>query len=381
MANNGNSRLTAHVRMLASVKSDYYGHVFESITGAYSDAFDSFNAKLAEQKAADDLKMELGLTILIVAAVAAAPIAAGTAVTALAGTAVGKTVATYTTRVASSSAGTWAQSQGGALSSAATHLSNRTIVKAIWAPVRREVTTFVRKSTAKEARTFAVGISPLEMSTGNPSSLMNAISGYVKDSYGHLENCIEAMIASDAPEALRVAFADDLDRHPFLKRPATIDEATLATMRRRFELVLFLDLLMGQDRLEVTRFTGKYTHKDGVAIYETKTRGIAAMPGSPGYPKAESRPFSREGQRVTHRDPGGEIEDRINALMAAEVRASDTLLKGMSRTIIRDRSFLVTGPFGDDLDAPAMAAGARALRKLADASPLVTLIPSDALPK
>ncbi|KIC47863.1 hypothetical protein [Tateyamaria sp. ANG-S1] len=382
MATDAKTRLEAHARRLGSIKSDYYGHVFQGVAGAYSDAFNAFNKKLDEQKTADDLKMELAMTVLIVAAVAAAPIAAGSAVTALAGTAVGRTMATYSARVASSGVATskavqWAVSQGGALHSATTQLSNRTVVKAIWAPVRSEVASYVRKQSAKQATRMTTDVPGLEIETGNPSSLLRAMTAYVKDSYAYLETQIEAAIASDGHKDILEAFADDLDKHPFLKRPPTIDEATLATMRRRFELALFLDYLMQFDRLEVTTFS-HHTRKDAIPVYTTTSSAIPALPGSPDYPRNVSKQYSQEGQRVVHRDPGNKVEDRINELMAAELDASNTLvqLKDLPRTLIRDRSIFETGPFGPDVDAKAMRDSAKVLRALNDASPLVKLIPA-----
>ncbi|ABD55938.1 hypothetical protein [Jannaschia sp. CCS1] len=317
---------------------------------AYSRAHARYNETLAQQQAADDLKVEIALTILLAgagAALAAAPISAM-----LLGSAAGRTI------------------QGAAkvtkgvqlrriLDAASTNLANRTVVKAVLNGVRKDTIALLRRKGLAAA--VASTHSPSgNLTDGHPDTLRSVLRGDVSRSFTDVENMLRELRYTKGHEAEKLDVIQRLRGSRLVAPTVTSLEPLRATFERRFELVFFMSLLMEQDyTVSISYPSGYSPYTGGAKITHVP---VKQMPTASDYPK----------RGVHRRDFGGHIEAKINKLYAAELADGAARFTG-PRQLIRQNTW------SEENTPQVMRNGARVLEILSDATDLKTLLPQPAL--
>ncbi|MEJ6395855.1 hypothetical protein V8J82_21530 [Gymnodinialimonas sp. 2305UL16-5] len=317
---------------------------------SYSRAFDRYNQTLARQQAADDLKAEIALTILLAgagAAITAAPIGAM-----LMGSAAGRVINRAASRIKTSQLKPF-------LDAAQTNLANRTVVKAVLRGISKDTVSLLRKKGLASA-VASMHSSSGDLTDGHPETLRSVLRGEVQRSFTEVQNVLLELQYTPGHDAEKLDVLTQLESSRLVARNVTSLEPLRATYERRFELILYMDLLMKQDYLVVQ--VPAPMSKSGI---RNEYRSITALPGSAEYP------VSRYGHKVHRRDLGGHIEDRINTLYKEELADGAAAFTGPPTFITQSWTREENTPW-------VMRNGAKMLEILTATTNMTTVLPQPA---
>ena len=288
--------LAQHVRTALSRRSSWINGPLSVVHSSYKVALGRYEKVLAKQKAVDDLKTDIGMLVLFVAGgalVVAAPSA--------------------TVIFGGAGAGALARMRGMASSVLGRDgvqlvqlFQGHAVTNYIWSTLSKDTSTFLKRQAVSQAKAFSDGLGDAVLTDPNPDRVESIVRGHIDRIYIHIQECLEAVIRSDVSEEAKMVFAAQVGRSPFLQPVASL-EGYRATIERRFELLLWMSLMLDMDR------SVSVSYGDGGPQPILRSRPISTRPSDPSYSRA----------MVTHDSPGATVLSHINELYAAEHPTGD----------------------------------------------------------
>jgi hypothetical protein len=326
-----------------SYKSSWIHGPLSVVSAAHKVAIQKYEKTLADQKAVDDMQAEIAITILIVGGGAVLSLAPSAAV--LLGT-----------------TGTSALSRMGAkitkhfpsAVNVAQTFSNRTVVKYIWQNLSKESSSFLKKQVSDAGKKqLSNGLEGANITGANAEHLYSAVEGQIDRFYVHIEECIKAVMAGDGTEAQKLAFAKETRMSPFM-RPVPSLESERYVIERRFELIMYINLILEADSLVTTTFV--QTPRGTMPRHDHNP--IQTRPLDAGYPA---------NGKISYKDTGNTVARRINALIVEEQK----YMNGKSGPKFMDDETIVSST----VNAKVMRAADAEARRLMALNDLAALIP------
>jgi hypothetical protein len=328
-----------------SYKSSWIHGPLSVVSAAHKTAIQKYEKTLADQKAVDDMQAEIAITILIVGGGALLSLAPPAAV--LLGT-----------------TGTSALSRLGAritrnfptAVNVAHTFSNRTVVKYIWKGLSKESTSFLKKQVSDAGKKqLSDGLESANVTGAGAEHLYSAIEGQIDRFFVHIEESVRAVMAGTGTETQKLAFAKETRMSPFM-RPVPSLEAHRYVIERRFELMMYMGLILEADSLIKREFV-HIPIQASPMIRETYVP-IKERPLDPGYPTNGN---------ISYKDTGNTVARRINTLVAEEQK--DRNVSGGSK-FMDDTTI-----FSSTVNARVMRAADTEARRLMALNDLAALIP------
>ena len=326
--------LAQHVRTALSRRSSWINGPLSVVHSAHKAALGRYAKVLAKQKAVDDLQTEIGMLVLFVAGgalVTAAPSA--------------------TVIFGGAGAGTLARMRGMASSVLGRDgvqlvrlFQGHAVTNYVWSTLGKDSFALLKKQAVAQAKAFGGGFGDAALTDPSPDTVESIARGHVDRIYAHIQECLEAVIRGDASEEEKMVLATQVGRSPFL-RPVASLEGQRAVIERRFELLLWMNLMLDMDR------SISVSYADGGPQPIVRSRPIATRPSDPSYSTV----------MVAHDSPGATVLAHINELYAAEHPRGERFIRTL-------------GPFTNVNHATMLKADAEAER-LVGLTRLQTLAP------
>jgi hypothetical protein len=328
-----------------SQKVNWINGPLETVTAAHRGATTNFEKTMAAQKAVDDMQAEILITVMIVAGGAALSLAPSAAV--LFGTAGTSAFSRLGARVA--------QNFPTAVNVAQT-FSNHTVVKYIWQGLSKETSTFLKKQVTETGKKqLTDGLQSTNVTGASAEHLLSILKVQTVKIYMHIEDCIRAVIAGNGTEKEKLAFAEQTAKSPFMKDvPVQEVEKLRMVMERRFELIMYMNLILEADSLITTTLV--QTPRGAMPRYDHTP--IQTRPLDAGYP---------EKGNISYKDTGNTVARRINTLIAEEQK----YMNGKSGSKFMDDETI----FSSTVNAKVMRAADTEARRLMALNDLAALIP------
>jgi hypothetical protein len=340
---NADKRLQGLLDQAQSYKSSWIHGPLSVVSAAHKVAIQKYEKTLADQKAVDDMQAEIAITILIVGGGALLSLAPPAAV--LLGTTGTSALSRLGARIT--------RNFPSAVNVAHT-FSNRTVVKYIWQSLSKESTSFLKKQVSEAGKKqLSDGLESANITGAGAEHLYSAIEGQIDRFFVHIEDSIRAVLQGGGTEAQKLAFARETQMSPFM-RPVPSLEAHRFMIERRFELIMYMSLILEADSLVkrtlVPTPVGSTLRIDHVPI--------ATRPLDPGYPANSN---------ISYKDTGNKVAARINTLIAEDKKARN--IKGGAKFM--DDTTIVRST----VNAGVMRAADAEARRLMALNDLAALIP------
>jgi hypothetical protein len=328
-----------------SYKTSWIHGPLSVVRTAHSVAIRKYEKTLADQKAVDDLQTEMAITLLIVGAGALFSLAPSAAV--LLGTTGTSALARLGNRIS--------QVFPGAVTMAQT-FSNRTVVKYIWKNLSKESTSLLKKQGTEEfKKQLSDGLPSANLTGADAEHLYSALEGQVDRIYVHIEDGIKSVLHGSGTEAQKLKFAKETRMSPFM-RPVPSLESVRYVLERRFELLMYMNLILDADSLFVMEVMHIPMPTSPVIKYSNLP--IKARPLDSEYPS--------KGE-INYKDTGNTVANRINGL----VKEEEKYLGQPSKFKFMDDKTV----FSSTVNASVMRAADEQARRLMALNDLKALIP------
>ncbi len=328
-----------------SRKTSWINGPLSVVSTAHKEAIKNYEKTLSDQKAVDDLQAEMAITLLLVGAGAVVSLAPSAAV--LFGTTGTSALARFGSRISKVFPDA---------STMALTFSNYTIVKYIWKNLGKESTSFLKKQATDTAKKqLNSGLDTSNLTSASAEHLYSAVQGQIDRVYVHIEECIKSVLYGTGTEAQKLTFAKEARLSPFMQPVPNLDPLR-GTLERRFELLLFMNLILESDNLIKKEFV-HIPIQASPMIRETHVP-ISARPLDSDYPSKGS---------FSYKDTGNTVARRINKLVEEERKYS----KAPAASKFMDDQTIISST----VNARVMRAADGLARKLMALTDLSGLIP------